>query len=150
MKILVNGCFHRIAFDLIEHYLNEGNEIFGFDEVEEDDDKFNLYALIGRNALFHLNKQEKTHYDCAYDFTSKQLLCQFSKKNSQKVPIQLEDTFISGLHPAEEREEQAYEVHIQDIVHFLVNLNHCSLVPDYIRVNGKDEQSVHIISFLNI
>ncbi|TFB22026.1 hypothetical protein E3U55_06920 [Filobacillus milosensis] len=136
MKIFIKGCFQPLPYELVKHLINQDIEVFGQDHYEEDDEKFERFAKIGRHASFHLyDSKEPLRADCYYDFTIDNLLCEFYK---------LEDQIIK-VHDSDYNRKQNGEQLIDEKIIFLASLKDYSQFPDHIKLNGEGECSIHLI-----
>ncbi|SEP83880.1 hypothetical protein [Piscibacillus halophilus] len=138
MKVFIKGCFQKIAFQLIHELVDQGFEVFGFDEVDSDDEKFDRYAMVGRNSAFHLENsiEDSSQYEYTYDFTIEDGLCTF--KDGEQTVLKI---YIDCFDAHEERDQITSE-HISK---WLASLQQYTSLPDQIHLNGEEVNGVHII-----
>ncbi|WP_188455316.1 hypothetical protein [Virgibacillus oceani] len=58
MAYVVTNCFDWIGYHLVNHLLNQGQNVIGFDEISSDK-KETLSLFFGRNELFTLNPSKR-------------------------------------------------------------------------------------------
>ncbi|WP_054754836.1 hypothetical protein [Piscibacillus salipiscarius] len=129
MKVFINGCFHKIAYLLIQKLVDQDFEVYGYDDVE-DEEKMDRYAMIGRHASFHLKEKEKQYdFNNIYDFTTENELCTY-QENSIQTKIYL---------------DQREDLLPEEVADWLASLQHFSTLPKAIYINGEEDESIHFI-----
>ncbi|PKR78336.1 hypothetical protein CEY16_00840 [Halalkalibacillus sediminis] len=154
--ITIYGCFEGLGFEFTEFLLNEDEEVFGYDRLDEK--KQFKFELIGRNAKFNFVDEEEQlpNNDFAYVFNKDLPL---SNKGTHKFVVicdavkgeKTRDETLIDIKNIKLGDETDTSDRKNDIItkqHFfkwLVELRKYSLLPQELVLNGEGEDGVFLL-----
>ncbi|WP_124222240.1 hypothetical protein [Aquisalibacillus elongatus] len=118
---------------LVNELLDQEVEVYGLDNIQ-DDEKFERYALVARNADFHFSEDDYNEIDfkSIYDFSSNDVLCDYFSEKINKTSILIDDRI---------------DMNKKYIVKFLASLLAYSQLPSSIHINGEEQHGIHLIKY---
>lgn len=148
MKIKVNNCFHDISYYLVQYFLSEGFEVYGYDELDQTQKEF-YYSMVGRNALFHFSDVTDNHVDeidVTYTFNDDST-CLITSQKGKDNNVKIDYSQVSFKERASKVQQENTENQIEMIqfVKWLVQLNEYTLVPKNIVVFSQNREGIYII-----
>ncbi|MGM8214670.1 hypothetical protein ACLIA0_03745 [Bacillaceae bacterium W0354] len=149
MQIKIIGCFDDIGYYLVEHFLNDGYEIIGVDDINNEK-KEQYYLMLGRNASFSLynyNEQdEPMNIEHVYDFnTNKQGLLYYKVGKRERISIDMNDIPISSF-PQDRIDNSSKTIEKDILIKWLASLMDYSFLPTKITIFGENRDGIYILN----